>query len=148
MALKFELQPAELEQVVESVFSTMMGIDVVSSRSTGVGEIPRGAMAAAVAFGGTWSGAVFLECLPAAACRFAGSFLGRQPPSAVDEEVRDVWGELANMIAGNLKCALRPGIRISPPKVVAAAESHRDATYQSAFETAAGPFWLTVVAGD
>lgn len=36
----------------------------------------------------------------------------------VDDMVRDVIGELANMIGGNLKCVLAGGLRLSMPSVV------------------------------
>jgi CheY-specific phosphatase CheX len=42
----------------------------------------------------------------------------RDTPPAVDDVVRDVLGELANMIGGNLKCILNHGTRLSMPSVV------------------------------
>ncbi len=56
-----------------------------------------------------WNGAVLLECDRRQACRFAGRFLSMDPPETVDDVVRDVLGELANMIGGNLKCILSHG---------------------------------------
>jgi len=84
------------------------------------------------------------------ACEFAGRFLSMDPPELVDDVVRDVLGELANMIGGNLKCVLSPGIRLSMPSVVdgsdyslrlcGAAERR-----QLAFQCDEGPFWITLV---
>ena len=33
-------------------------------------------------------------------------------PDTVDDDMRDVLGELANMIGGNMKCVLGAGIRL------------------------------------
>ena len=41
------------------------------------------------------------ECTRDQACQLAGRFLAMDPPEAVDDDVRDMLGELANMIGGN-----------------------------------------------
>jgi chemotaxis protein CheX len=61
-------------------------------------------LTSAVHLAGDWNGAVLLECDRRQACRFAGRFLSMDPSDTVDDVVRDVLGELANMIGGNLKC--------------------------------------------
>ena len=66
-------------------------------------------MTSAVQLTGEWNGAVLLECDRGQACRFAARFLSIDLPDAVDDVVRDVLGELANMIGGNLKCVLSAG---------------------------------------
>jgi chemotaxis protein CheX len=107
---------AELIEIVRSVFGTMMSLDVVES---GLLWFPSGErLTATVYLTGEWNGAVLLECDRADACRLAGRFLGMDPPEAVDDVVRDVIGELANMIGGNLKSSLSAGIRLSMPSVV------------------------------
>ena len=54
-----------------------------------------------------------------------------------------------NMIGGNLKCALMPGIRLSMPSVVDGDYSLRvcRAEIQSriGFQSADGPFWITLL---
>jgi CheY-specific phosphatase CheX len=75
-------------------------------------------MTSAVHLTGDWNGAVLLECDRRQACHFAGRFLSMDtPPAEVDDVVRDVLGELANMIGGNLKCIMTHGIRLSMPTV-------------------------------
>jgi CheY-specific phosphatase CheX len=67
----------------------------------------------------------------------------------VDDVVRDVLGEVANMIGGNLKCVLSKGTRISMPSVI-------DGDYRLrvcgavvrerlAFQCAEGVFWVAVL---
>jgi len=143
------VHPQEIEQVVGSVFSTMTGLDPAPAADQTEVPAPASLMTAAVYLGGEWRGAVFVHCLPFQARAFAGRFLDMPVPETVDNDVRDVMGELANMIAGNLKCTLCPGIRISPPSVVEGSSYSMHlcggrVVYRSGFETDQGPFWLTV----
>ncbi len=64
--------------------------------------------------------------------------------------MRDVLGELANMIGGNLKSLLGSGIRLSMPSVVdGVSYSVRvcgaEIREQLAFECDEGLFWITVL---
>ena len=102
-----EILPSELAQIVESVFETMLSLEMsecnrlVSQRGSVDIRCPSGRRL-------EWS-AVLLECATRQACPFAGRFLSIDPPETVDDVVRDVLGELANMIGGNLKCVLPQG---------------------------------------
>lgn len=138
-----------LRQVVESVFASMLGLEV----SQGGGRwFPSGdRVTAAVHLSGDWNGAVLVECGQQEACRFASRFLSIPPPGSVDDVVRDVLGELANMIGGNLKCVLTHGIRLSMPSVVDGSwYSFRvcggRAVQELAYQSCDGPFWITVLA--
>lgn len=137
----------DLEAVVGSVFSTMMGMDAWPSESPCPGSA--GLLTAAVYLTGQWEGAVFVHCYPPQACEFAGRFVGIPPPETIDDDVRDVMGELANMVAGNLKCTLCPGIRISVPSVVDGCgySLHVCGGHvfcQAGFHTDGGPLWITL----
>ncbi len=147
--LSVQIQPNELVQIVESVFGTMMGLEASES---GPPWFPGGGrLTAAVHLRGDWNGAVLLECNRRQACRFAGSFLSIEPPEAVDAVVRDVLGELANMIGGNLKCVLTRGIRLSMPSIVDGSDYSlsvcgAEIRERLAFRCSEGPFWVTVLA--
>lgn len=142
--------PVELALVVESVFATMLRLEVQQTQEI---PPPRTEMVtAAVYLTGAYQGAVLLHCPPWPACGFAGQFLKRTPPSAVDDDVLDVMGELANMIAGNLKSTLTPGTYLSIPSV----SQGPDATLRlcgtrplqrSGFQTPLGPVWVTMFTG-
>lgn len=146
---KPQIQPDELAQIVESVFGSMMGLQ--ASQSDLPWSTDGDLLTAAVHLAGDWNGAVLLECSGQQACRFAGRFLSIDPPDTVDDVVRDVLRELANMIGGNLKCALMRGIRLSIPRM---AEDGGDSLRVSgaeicerlAFRCSDGPFSITVVA--
>ena len=73
------------------------------------------------------------------------------PPDTVDDVVRDVLGELANMIGGNMKCVLTRGIRLSMPSVVDGGDYSlrvcgTKVRERLAFQCAEGLFWITVLA--
>lgn len=146
--LSVEILPSELVQIVESVFGTMMSLEVAECATPW--SASRDRLTAAVLLSGDWSGAVLFECNPRQACGFAGRFVSMDPPETVDDVVRDVLGELANMIGGNLKCVLSAGIRISIPSVVDGADHSlrfpgSEVRERLAFQCAEGVFWITVL---
>jgi chemotaxis protein CheX len=146
--LNVELVPAELTQIVVSVFETMMGLDVGEVGTLWFPGSDR--LTSAVQLQGEWTGAVLFECTQAQACHFAGRFLSMDPPESVDDVVRDVLGELANMIGGNLKCVLSPKIQLSMPSVVDGSDyslriCHAVKRTQIAFRSDQGPFWITIL---
>jgi len=147
---KLQLHEQDLNLVVESVFATMMGIEV--RPTTQPCPLTANLVTAGVYLTGEWNGAAFIHCLPQQACGLAARFLELPPVANVDDDVRDVMGELTNMVAGNLKCTLCPGIRVSVPSVVdGCGYSLRvcgtHLVCQSGFETPDGAVWVTLVEG-
>ena len=139
--------PEELSDIVQAVFQTMMHVEVAPSLDI---PPPRGEMVtAAVYLTGAFQGAVLLHCPPWQACGLAAEFLKRTPPSTVDDDVLDVMGELANMVAGNLKCTLLPGTHLSIPSVTQGSDSTirlcgTRPVQRTAFRTPLGPIWVTM----
>lgn len=92
-----------------------------------------------------------MECNRWQARQFAGKFLSVDPPDTVTDDVRDVLGELANMIGGNMKCALAAGLSLSMPSVTDGSDygvricgsAMQD---RLAFQCVEGPFWVTLLA--
>ncbi len=143
-----EVVPSELAQIVESVFATMLSLEVSRGEMPWFSSADR--VTAAVHLAGEWNGAVLLECSHGQACRFASRFLSMDSLDTVDDVVRDVLGELANMIGGNLKCVLTRGIRLSMPLVIDGNDySLRicggKVRERLAFDCTEGPFWITVL---
>jgi chemotaxis protein CheX len=146
--MQTEVSVELLAQIVESVFLTMMNIEV----STGDAPWNHGAdrLTSFVHLTGDWNGAVLLECSPLQACQFAGRMLSMDPPGIVDDDVRDVLGELANMIGGNMKCGMAAGVRLSMPTVM---EGHdydlrvcgSQVLERLGFQCAEGHFWVTIL---
>jgi chemotaxis protein CheX len=146
--LSMQIAPKELAQIVESVFASMMSLEV---GECGTPWFPGGErLTSAVHLAGDWNGAVLLECDRSQACRFAGRFLSAATPKTVDDDVRDVLGELANMIGGNLKFMLGSGIRLSMPSVVDGTNyvlrvCGAEVRERLAFQCGEGLFWVTVL---
>ena len=138
----------ELAAVTGSVFETMLGLETPSAPS---GSCPnRGLLTAAVHISGTWRGALLIQCRPRQACQFFGRFLGVAPPAELNDDVRDVLGELANMIAGNLKFMLGESAQISIPLVVSGGDNSLRIVgscrkERIEFLTGAGPFRVTLI---
>jgi chemotaxis protein CheX len=136
-----------LTEVVGSVFETMMNLEVASSRMPWV---PRAdCLTSAVHMAGAWNGAFLLECDRGEARRFAGRFLSIDPPKSVNDEVISVLGELANMIGGNMKCAITEGSVLSMPSVTEGNGVMFDGVEvqdRLAFQCEEGNFWITVLA--
>ena len=104
-----------LAQIVEAVFLAMMNLEVALSETPWAASQDQ--MTSAVHLSGVWNGALLFECDRRQACQFAGRFLSMDPPEAVNDDVRDVLGELANMIGGNMKSAVAAGLSLSMPSV-------------------------------
>ena len=117
MESEVRIRRDDMEQVAISVFATMLGLELREDSGSTVSDGAE-TLTATVCLTGGWQGAVVVQCNPEDARRFAGCFLGEPPPAGETSVVRDVLGEIANMIAGNFKCTLYPGIRVSVPSVV------------------------------
>ena len=147
IATETELHLEDLEAVAGSVFATMLDLEVRPSEDPCPAS--SGMLTAAVYLTGPWTGAAYVHCEPRQACGFASRFLGMPAPDTVDSDVRDVLGEIANMIAGNLKCTLAPGVRVSIPSVTDGTDytlrvCGARVVCRAGFQTEDGPFWITL----
>ncbi|HLY18997.1 MAG TPA: chemotaxis protein CheX [Bryobacteraceae bacterium] len=138
----------DLANIVQSVFQTMMDTEVEAAEGPGA-RFPA-AITAAVHFAGEWRGATLVECGTEEARHFAARFMGIPVPGAIDDDVRDVMGELANMVAGNLKSLLPRGVELSMPSVIEGSDyavriCGGNLVERMAFTSAAGGFSITVV---
>jgi len=137
-----------LTEIVKSVFLTMMDLELSCSETPWHPGGDR--LTSFVQLTGEWNGAVMVECSRHQACLFAGRILAMDPPATVDDDVRDVLGELANMIGGNMKCGMTSGVRLSMPTVLDGSdyELHVCGSQLSerlTFQCADGQFWITVL---
>jgi chemotaxis protein CheX len=100
--------------VVESVFAELL--DLPAARPT---ASPSGAsgpvLRASVRISGAWQGVVVVDCPEELARRTAAAMWGGQPQDQT--QIADAIGELANMIAGNVKVLLPGPSRLSLPAV-------------------------------
>jgi len=98
-----------LTEAVRQVFTSMLGLDLDLVNMQGSPDLKfERKISSTVGILGDWNGAVVLECSSSTACRLAAAMLGLETPEEVNEDVRDVIGEITNMVAGNFKSTL-PG---------------------------------------
>ena len=109
-------------QVTDTVFQTLLNASVSvleAEEGTPVGT-PAFALTAAIYYAGLWQGALLIECSEPQARAWSSHIMDLPDPSS--EDARDGLGELANVLAGNLKPLLPPGVSISIPSVVAGSD--------------------------
>jgi chemotaxis protein CheX len=72
----------------------------------------------AVYLAGEWQGALLLETWAEQAFVWTHKLMAIPLPRRLDDDVRDSVGELANMVAGNLKSLLPVETALSMPSVI------------------------------
>ena len=146
--IQIECHESDVARIVEDVCSTMLGLPVAW-----IPDAPSllpGSLTAAVHFAGVWKGAVLLQCSMEQAFAFTERLLPGVSPRRVDDDVRDALGEMANMMGGNLKSVLHPGVALSMPSVVEGADyalhiCGGNAVTTASFSSELGTFFVTVV---
>jgi chemotaxis protein CheX len=103
------------------VCETMLNLSVqLLDQDHGMAPVPGAAVVSLIGLTGTWSGTGAVVCSGALACRLSGRLLMTEF-DAVDPEVLDAMGEIANMIIGNVKDDVMPTLgplAISTPTVI------------------------------
>jgi CheY-specific phosphatase CheX len=149
--MRSEVRKEMLVRTVGTVFVTMLGLDVSFSE---IGWRPAGDLLTSyVQLTGDWNGVILLECTARQARNFAGLVLATDPPDTVDESVRDVLGELANVIGGNMKCGISTAAHLSMPTVIDGGDDElrlliSKAQERITFESSEGHFWVTILVGN
>jgi len=106
----------DVSRIAADVFRTMLSLEIWPD--TAATDLPVEVVTAAVYFAGDWKGAVLIECTTSQAYDFTAHLFSSAPPESMNDDARDALGELANMVAGNLKSVLPGGVGISMPSVV------------------------------
>jgi chemotaxis protein CheX len=132
-------------EVASEVFRTMLELELLP-KAEEVHESLSG-LTATVQFLGELRGSVLIHCQEAQAIAFASRMLG-EPLNHVNDDVRDVLAELANVVGGNLKSIFSPRGILSLP-LVAEGENYvlhlSDASSSTTvgFDCEDGPFYIT-----
>jgi hypothetical protein len=93
----------------------MLGMPVMQQQ--GKLDLGPGALAARVRISGLWDLSLVLRCQREVAMRWAAAMFNRNTAETTNEDLRDAMGELANMVAGNLKGLLPGEFRLGLPVV-------------------------------
>lgn len=109
------LSSDDVAQIVQEVFSSMLGLDIepVEGAVTSVGA----AVAGSVGVSGATDCLISLEMQEEAALRVAAAMFGLEVPELSDDDIADAVGELTNMVGGNIKSLLPEPSMLSLPVV-------------------------------
>ena len=149
---QFDKHRADVCQIVDDVFGAMLDMKV--EPATAAWSPDMDLVTSVVHFTGAWKGAILLECTLEQAFHMTARFMPVPRPTSMNDDVRDALGELANMLAGNLKSVLTPGESLSMPSVVAGTDytlsiCGGNISNRLAFSGEAGTFsftfWVTLV---
>ena len=106
---------ADVVAIVAEVWASFVEADRLIAGPADVPTANR--LTACVTISGAWDGSVVMETTPELAMRVAVAMF-RLPPSALrPEDVADSFGELTNMVGGNVKSLLPAPCAISTPTV-------------------------------
>jgi chemotaxis protein CheX len=142
----------EIRSITESVWTSVLGLEVQSCPEWVAAPDEQGLMTGVVAISGAWGGLVVLQCPLALARRAAAIMFDVEIDAATAEQTRDALGELTNMTGGNLKSLLPEPCDLALPEVTGVTEVPRgrlalrvafecngEAFAVSVIETASGP---------
>jgi chemotaxis protein CheX len=147
-SLELSLFESAVSQTVVYVFESMLNTSPEPAADETLGSVEL--VTAVLHFSGGWTGATLLEMPPVMARVFTGRMLGLDAPARIDDDVIDAMGELVNMIGGNLKTILPPGVELSLPSVVIGADySLRICggrlVHRWTFGGELGRFWVSII---
>jgi chemotaxis protein CheX len=112
-----EISNAQIMEISKSVWSSMLGVDVAASAPV---QIPHGAerfTVGSVQISGDWSGVISLACPSTLAREAAALMFGVEADKATAQEIQDAWGEIVNMIGGNIKSLIPGSCQLGLPTV-------------------------------
>lgn len=105
-----------IEQIVQSVFSTMLEIDLL--RAEEVTSPDDDSLLVTIPIAGQWMGNVVLELSPNVATEAAAAMLRIPVAEVTETDRREVAAELVNMVGGNLKSMLPAPSYLSLPTIL------------------------------
>lgn len=136
--------PADLvvEELTRDVWSTFLGLEALER--TTPATLDEG-LVASVDISGGWEGTVSISMPLGLAAHLASRMLACPVEDLSPVEVRDVLGELAHVLGGNVKGAVPGPCALSMPRVETGADRAPAMTRRFWFECDGQPFSVTVV---
>jgi chemotaxis protein CheX len=107
----------DLIQIIESVWQTTVGAELVSLPLDSHGIPPTGALTSTIYFKGSWPGLLMCTVSETLGRRIAAAMFGQSADACSAEDIRDSVGEIVNILGGNLKAILPPPCTLSLPAV-------------------------------
>ena len=142
----------ELVLGTKDVFSTMLMMDLEAVESSDRPEDIIANVSGMIGLGGDLRGMLSVHCPAEAAKEITGALIGMEV-AELDDDVKDAIGEIANMVAGNIKISFdRAGIAVElaiPSSIIG--KSFRICGFSGAtrclvkFSTPACVFWVELL---
>ncbi|MDQ1536058.1 MAG: chemotaxis protein CheX [Actinomycetota bacterium] len=108
----------QLAEIAESVWSSFLGMSIHKLEASESLEVTdRHPASATVHISGSWNGSVILSGSTTLTRRAAAAMFEIAEADLDDADIADAFGELANIIGGNLKCLLPEPSQLSLPTV-------------------------------
>ena len=98
----------EICQVTENIWKSILDIDIQPDPQAVLPDEPQHLLTGCVQISGAWEGVVVVHCSAELARQVTARMFRLTPETVSDDDMKDVLGELANMIGGNIKTLL-PG---------------------------------------
>ena len=95
------IPPEVVADLVSMAWQTFVGSELETIEAVPAGEQP--VMCASISIGGPWSATVVLYFSRVIAFSGTATVLGMEPGEVEEADVRDIIGELANIVGGNVK---------------------------------------------
>jgi chemotaxis protein CheX len=106
-----------LADVVERAWTSSAGLPVKRSDAARAGQMQESVVRASMHIRGAWHGVVVLEGSPEIARHAAAGMFGLESELLSAEEIHDAWGEITNIVGGNITCFLPGPCQLSTPAV-------------------------------
>ena len=140
---------AEINQFVADIWSTFVNMPVASTekpfQALGKGDT----LAGCVHITGEWKGALVLYLPGELGKKIAANMFGLNATEVDDQQVKDITGEITNIIAGNIKSILPSPCNISLPSVsITDYDSHHPGSQTIStvnFDCEGQPFLVTML---
>ena len=107
----------ELVQFVNNIWDSLLNIPITPTEKTFKPEGQGNTLASCIHITGAWQGSVTLYCSTDLAKKLATAMISIPEEELTFSETQDVMGEIANIIAGNIKSLLPQPSSISLPSV-------------------------------
>jgi chemotaxis protein CheX len=107
----------QIVQIAGSVWSSFLGMSLFEPHTPEKATQDGHTASATVHISGAWNGSVILSCSTSLAQKAAAAMFDIAEADLDDGEVADAFGELVNVIGGNLKCLLPEPSQLSLPTV-------------------------------
>lgn len=103
--------------IVESVWREALGLPLAVRPRSDAADDGEVQLKGTVQIRGEWNGRVMIYAPLGLAAECAARMLGTAVTALAPNEIGDAWGELANMVGGNLKSMVASPSRLSLPEV-------------------------------